>query len=103
MRREKDEKTGTYVIVNDWKNSKQNYNHKHASILPRMWSTEHAENYMMFTGLIDFNIKPEYQMQNELRGIIAETKSKAAQGLMDYEDYHSFLRQFGQYIDQEPF
>ena len=51
---EKDYKTETYVIVNDWKNSKQNYNHKHASILPRMWSTEHAENYMMFTGLIDF-------------------------------------------------
>jgi hypothetical protein len=40
-------------------------------------------------------------MQNELRGIIAQTKNKTAQGLMDYEDFHSFLRQFSQYIDVE--
>lgn len=98
---EKDLEKGEYVIVNDYKNATQNYNSKHASILPRMWSAEHAENYMMYTGYLDFKLKPEYQMQNELRGIIAETKSKAAQGLMDYEDYHNFLRQFGQYIDVE--
>ena len=99
---EKDEKTGTYVIVNDWKNSKQNYNHKHASILPRMWSTEHAANYMMFTGLIDFKIKPEYQMQNELRSLVADFKSKVARGEVDYEDYDNFLRTYGQsYLDVE--
>ncbi|PTM11400.1 MAG: hypothetical protein DA407_01670 [Bacteroidetes bacterium] len=98
---EKDFEKGEYVIVNDFKNATQNYNSNHASILPRMWSGEHAENYMMYTGYLDFNLKPEFQMQNELRGIIAETKSKAAQGLMDYEDYHSFLRQFGQYINVE--
>jgi len=97
---EKDETTGKYVIVNDWKNSKQNYNHKHASILPRMWSTEHAENYMMFTGLIDFKIKPEYQMQNELRSLVADFKSKVARGEVDYEDYNNFLKTYGQsYLD----
>ena len=100
---ERDFEKGEYVIVNDYKNNNQNYNSKHASILPRMWSSEHAENYMMYTGYLDFKLKPEFQMQNELRGIMAETKSKVAQGLMDYEDYHSFLRQFGQYIDiQKP-
>ncbi|MCB0462918.1 MAG: DUF2723 domain-containing protein, partial [Flavobacteriaceae bacterium] len=98
---EKDYEKGEYVIVNDYKNATQNYNSKHASILPRMWSGEHAENYMMYTGYLDFKLKPEYQMQNELRNIIAETKSKAAQGLMDYEDYHNFLRQFAQYIEVE--
>ena len=100
---ERDFEKGEYVIVNDYKNNNQNYNSKHASILPRMWSSEHAENYMIYTGYLDFILKPEFQMQNELRGIMAETKSKVAQGLMDYEDYHSFLRQFGQYIDiQKP-
>jgi hypothetical protein len=98
---EKDFEKGEYVIVNDYKNATQNYNSKHASILPRMWSQEHAENYMMYTGYLDFKLKPEFQMQNELRGLIAETKSKAAQGLMDYEDYHSFLSQFAKYIDVE--
>ena len=58
---EKDEEKGEYVIVNDWKNAKQNYNSKHASILPRMWSAEHAENYMMFSGFLDFKVKPDAQ------------------------------------------
>ena len=98
---ERDFKLGKYVIVNDYKNNNQNYNSKHASILPRMWSSEHAENYMIYTGYLNFKLKPEYQMQNELRGIISETKTKTSQGLMDYDDYHSFLRQFGQYIDVE--
>lgn len=98
---EKDYKTGKYVIINDWKNAKQNYNSEHASILPRMWSTENAENYMMFTGLLEFNIKPEYQMQNELRSIVSDFKKSVYEGKVDYEDYHSFLKKFGQYLDVE--
>lgn len=98
---EKDEKTGKYIIVNDYKNATQNYNSKHAAILPRMWSSENAENYMMFTGLLDFSIKPEYQMQNELRSIVAEFRKNVSEGKVDYSDYNTFLKQFGQYLDIE--
>ena len=98
---ERDFEKGKYVIVNDYENNNQNYNSKHASLLPRMWSSEHAKNYMIYTGYLNFNLKPEFQMQNELRNIINETKSKAAKGLIDFDDYHDFLRQFGQYIDVE--
>ncbi|MCB0428343.1 MAG: hypothetical protein KDD16_13660, partial [Mangrovimonas sp.] len=98
---EKDEKSGKYVIINDWKNAKQNYNHKHASILPRMWSQEHAENYMMFTGVLDFKLKPEYQMENDLRNAVQEFKNDVISGHVDYEDYNNFLKQFAQYIDVE--
>ena len=56
---EKDFEKGEYVIVNDFKNATQNHNSEHASILPRMWSSEHAENYMMYTGYIDFKLKPD--------------------------------------------
>lgn len=99
---EKDEETGEYIIVNEWKNAKQNYNSEHASILPRMWSGEHAENYMMFSGLLDFKIKPEYQMENELRTLVNEFKADVAKGNIDYEDYHNFLKQFGRdYLDIE--
>ena len=98
---EKDYDKGEYVIVNDFKRAKQNYNAKHASILPRMWSTEHAENYMMFSGFLDFKLKPEYQLENELRAEVSNFKNDVAQGLVDYEDYHNFLKQFGQYIDIE--
>ncbi|SFC88595.1 glycosyltransferase family 117 protein [Algibacter pectinivorans] len=98
---EKDEEKGKYVVVNNWKNAKQNYNSKHASILPRMWSSEHAENYMMFSGFLDFNLKPEYRMENELRSAVAKFRNDVAQGAIDYEDYNNFLKQFKDYIDIE--
>ena len=50
---EKDHEKGKYVIVNDYKNANYNFNSEHAAILPRMWSPEHAENYMLYTGYIE--------------------------------------------------
>ncbi len=98
---EKDEEKGEYVIVNDYKNAKQNYNSKHASILPRMWSAEHAENYMMFSGFLDFKLKPDFQMENQLRTAVANFKNDVATGNVDYEDYNNFLKRFKSYIDIE--
>lgn len=97
---EKDEALGKYVVINDWKNAKQNYNSEHASILPRMWSAEHAENYMTFTD-IGFKLKPEYQMENELRSIVQDFRKQINAGEVDYEEYHDFLKRFSQYIDVE--
>jgi len=98
---EKDKTIGKYVVVNDFKNGSQNYNSKHASLLPRMWSSEHAENYMMYSGFLDFSIKTDYQMQNDLRSVINDFKNSVANGKVDYEDYHSFLKKYGRYIDIE--
>ncbi|MCB4806828.1 DUF2723 domain-containing protein [Tamlana sp. 62-3] len=112
---EKDEEKGEYVIVNDYKNAKQNYNSKHASILPRMWSAEHAENYMMFSGFLDFKVKPGLQNDfyraasnaglpeeqanayalnqiTQYKAQISEFKNQVAQGNVDYEDYNNFLK-----------
>ena len=100
---EKDKTAGKYVIVNDYKDGLQNYNSEHASFLPRMWSSEHAENYMMFSGFLEFSIKSEYQMQNDLRAIINDFKGAVANGDVDYEDYTAFLKKYGRYIDiQKP-
>ncbi|MEM1001830.1 MAG: DUF2723 domain-containing protein, partial [Bacteroidota bacterium] len=99
---EKDYETGKYVVINDWKNSEQNYNHDHATILPRMWSSEHAQNYMMFTGLIDFKIKPEYLGDQQVVTAVNDFRLRVAQGQVDYEDYDDFLRNFGQqFLDVE--
>ncbi len=97
---EKDYEKGEYVIVNDYENALTNFNGDHASVLPRMWSEEHSENYIkLFTGFLDFRIKPEYRMENELREIVSDFKAKMSRGLVDFEDYDRFLSQFRQYLE----
>ncbi len=98
---EKDLKTGKYVIVNDWKNAKQNLDDAHKAILPRMWSTEHIANYMEFTGPIKFTIKPEFQSEEELLNAVTQFRREYASGKLDNNDYHKFLQSFGNYIDVE--
>ena len=98
---EKDEKTGRYVVVNDYENAIQNYNSDHGSLLPRMWSGEHAENYMMYSGPLEFSIKSEYKMQNEFRNLVNNFRKAVADGEIDYEGYHDFLKTYGRYLDIE--
>ncbi|WP_242134354.1 glycosyltransferase family 117 protein [Aestuariivivens marinum] len=122
---EKDEEKGEYVIVNDYKNAKQNYNSKHAAILPRMWSPEHAENYMMFSGFLDFKVNTlsvqnrfynmamnagasEEEANNfalnqliEYKSQINDFKNQVAQGSVDFEDYNNFLKKEKSLLDIE--
>ena len=98
---EKDLIKKKYVIVNDYKDAVQNYNSEHASILPRMWSTEHAENYLNYTGYLNFKIKPRYASESELVDFIKDFKGKINSSEIDYEDFHNFLRQYGQFLDIE--
>jgi len=98
---EKDIIKKKYVIVNDYKNAVQNYNSEHASILPRMWSTEHAKNYLNYTGYLDFKIKPRYASESELIDFIKDFEEKINSNEIDYEDFHNFLRQYGQFLDIE--
>ena len=72
---EKDPAKEKYVIVNDYSNAIQNYNRNHASLLPRMWSGEHALNYMRYCGLLDFSVKSEFKTQNEFQGLIQNFKN----------------------------
>ncbi|TYA81439.1 hypothetical protein, partial [Seonamhaeicola marinus] len=67
-----------------------------------MWSSEHAENYMMFSGFLNFKLKPEYQMDNDLRNLVNNFKKEVAQGNVDYEDYNNFLKRYAvNYFDVE--
>ncbi|WP_405199748.1 DUF2723 domain-containing protein [Christiangramia sp. LLG6405-1] len=98
---EKDEELGKYVIVNEYKNARQNLDDDHKAVLPRMWSTEHATNYMEFTGPLEFTIKPEFQSEERLISAINEFRTQFSRGERDMEDYHNFLRQFSDYINVE--
>ncbi|HET8753139.1 MAG TPA: hypothetical protein VFM59_02180, partial [Salinimicrobium sp.] len=95
---EKDEKTGEYLIVNNYKNAKQNTSDTHKSFLPRMWSTQHAANYMEFTGPLEFTIKPEYADQEQLLQAVNRFKVAFNSGNIDYEQYDQFLTQFREYL-----
>lgn len=117
-------KTGKYEIVNNYKNAKQNTDDSHKGLMPRMWSTEHAVNYMRFTSPLKFRLDPGYtferelqqyglqldkmsdeeiaqamgQMRGEIENIIADFRNGYASGQMDLDDYHKFLKSYGQYL-----
>ncbi|QTY26111.1 DUF2723 domain-containing protein [Flavobacterium sp. CS20] len=98
---ERDEELGKYVIVNDYKNAKQNPNSKHKTFLPRMWSFEHAKNYLAYTGPIEFTIKPDYQGSEELTQIVNQFRKDYDDGKIGAEGYISFLKDFAPYLDVE--
>lgn len=99
---ERDYTTGKYVIVNNFKNGKQNTDDNHKAILPRMWSGEHNVNYMRFTRPLEFTINPAaFEDENEMdqmTQIVSEFKAAYASGKLDLEDYDKFLKTYGQYL-----
>tara|TARA_R110002072_G_scaffold260722_4_gene419226 strand:+ start:168 stop:3497 length:3330 start_codon:yes stop_codon:yes gene_type:complete len=96
---ERDETTGKYIIVNNYKNAIPNLDDAHKTFLPRMWSTEHAANYFNIVGGVDFNVKREYRSEEALLNEVAAFKHRFSRGEIDSEEYHDFLRQFSDYLD----
>jgi len=95
---ERDYKTGKYIITNNFKNAEQNSDDNQKAILPRMWSTEHIENYINFSHEPEFKIKPEYSEEKELVDVIAEFRKAYAAKQIDTEGYISFLKSYGEYL-----
>ncbi len=96
---EKDEALGKYIIVNKYKDAIQGPNPDHQGILPRMWSEQHAENYMKFFGPLEFRMTTS---NDELQKAVTQIKTGYANGEIDAEQYISFLRQFGEYLEVQP-
>lgn len=121
---ERDYKTGKYVIVNNYKNAEQNSDNAQKAILPRLWSTDHIENYMQFTGVPKIQMNQNYpyeedlsqygvnidslseeqiamavgQLKEEMGKTINEFKTAYAQKKIDNEDYVSFLKKYNEYL-----
>ncbi|MBN09627.1 MAG: hypothetical protein CMC79_04575 [Flavobacteriaceae bacterium] len=98
---ERNEKTGKYIIVNHWENARINANQKQSGFLPRLWSTEHAANYMNFTKPLNFRISSEYSSNERLVERINEFKSDIEDGLVSGDEYHTFFKTFGRFLDIE--
>jgi hypothetical protein len=121
---ERDYKTGKYIITNNFKNAEQNSDDNHKTFLPRLWSTEHVENYMNFTHPLEFKIDPNHpyedelgeygidiekltaeevgkatsQLRNEVEKTVAEFRAAYASKKIDNEGYISFLKSYGDYL-----
>ena len=121
---ERDYKTGKYVIVNNYVKAEQNSDDAQKTILPRMWSTEHIENYINFTNPPAFKVDPNHnydedlvkygldpsklseedynkataQLRNETEKTVAEFRQAYAQKQIDNEGYVSFLKHYGDYL-----
>ena len=98
---EKDLKKGRYVVVNAWEDARINANSKHTGLLPRMWSSGNAVNYITYFGVPDFDVKTEYRGQTQLIDAINDFISRVNNGEVDANGYHKFLQQFGSYLDIE--
>jgi hypothetical protein len=121
---ERDYKTGKYVITNNYKNATQNTDDAQKAFLPRMWSTEHVENYINFTNPPAFKINPNYayeedlpkygidpnqlseeefnkataQLRNEVEKTIMDFRKAYALKQIDNEGYVKFLKSYGDYL-----
>ncbi len=124
---ERDYRTGKYVIVNNYKNAEQNSDNAQKAILPRLWSTDHVDNYIQFTGVPKVELNQNYpyeddlaqygvnidslseeqvamaagQLKDEMSKTVSEFKSAYAHKKIDNEDYVSFLKKYGDYITVE--
>jgi hypothetical protein len=95
---ERDYATGKYIITNDYKDANQNLDDKHKGFMPRLWSKDHAENYMSYTEPLDFRINPEYSHEDELVQIVSEFRTAYEQNKIDLDDYTAFLKGYGDYL-----
>jgi hypothetical protein len=98
---ERDYQTGRYKIVNYWKDARFNSNSAHEGILPRLWSTEHAANYMNFTEPLNFTVKSSYRSNSQLQQRIQEFREEVADGMVSGDEYHEFLKTFSPYLNIE--
>jgi hypothetical protein len=124
---ERDYKTGKYVIVNNYKNADQNTDDNQKAVLPRLWSTDHIDNYVQFTGVPKFKLNQDYpyeddlaqygvdidslseeqvaqavgQLKEEMQKNINEFETAYHQKKIDNEDYISFLKKYSDYLTIE--
>lgn len=100
---ERDDATGKYVVVNEWKNAGQNYNSTHKGFMPRLWSTDrnHRVNYMRYTKPLNFEVNKNYLHATQIVDLSREVKKAFAAGEINIDGLDKFLDQYGQYLDIE--
>src|SRR5690606_30133516 len=89
---ERDLETKKYVITNNYKNARPNTDDAQKGFLPRMWSSDHAVNYIEFMGKIDFTVKSEYLDEPRLVEEVNAFKMAYNRRMVETEEVDRFLR-----------
>ena len=98
---ERDYKTNKYIIVNNYKDALDAPHPDHIGLLPRMWSGEHAANYMSLTSPLKYRISPEYIGNEKVEQLSRQLQAVLYAG--DYEQYVQLLRRYqGVFIVEKP-
>ena len=98
---ERDYKTNKYIIVNNYKDALDAPHPDHIGLLPRMWSGEHAANYMSLTSPLKYRISPEYIGNEKVEQLSRQLQAVLYAG--DYEQYAQLLRRYqGVFIVEKP-
>ncbi|MFH6604618.1 DUF2723 domain-containing protein [Maribacter algicola] len=99
---EKDHITGKYIVVNSYKGALRGDSPQHTGWLPRMWSSQNAENYMRYYGPLEFTVKREFQGNSDLQRAAETIRTQYADGEIDTEGYIKFLTDASDYIEVRP-
>ena len=90
---ERDEELGKYVIVNYYKDASPSPHEDHVGFLPRMWSTQHAENYMKYYGRLKLKMK---KRNAELQETLNKVDEAYESGDLDEADYINFIKRINE-------
>nr|WP_297310167.1 DUF2723 domain-containing protein [uncultured Flavobacterium sp.] len=100
---ERDYETGKYIITDSKIGTEPNYSSTLKGFLPRMWSTDgsHPSNYMRFTKPLDFEIKPEFANEPEIKDMEMQIRRGLATGEFSISQYEMFLSHpdYSKYFD----
>ncbi|MBC2838746.1 DUF2723 domain-containing protein [Robiginitalea sp. SC105] len=96
---EQNHELGKYEIVNYYQEALPGPNPEHVGLLPRMWSDQHAENYMRYFGPLEFSLT---ENNAELRNAANQLRQGLASGEIDEGQYIGFLNRFGDYLKVHP-
>lgn len=99
---QRNEKIGSYEIVNKYKRARRGSSEKHMGWLPRMWSDTDAENYMEYYGVLEFTIKSKFRTNSEVKEAVQKIRQKQTSGELTTEQYNRFLKDMNGYIDVTP-
>lgn len=102
---ERDEKSGKYVIVNNYKNTEENISRDLKGFLPRMHRTDgnYPVNYMRYTKALEFTVRPEHAANQEVQQLAAEFRSRLQRNEISLEEYDKYLSsaEFSEYFQIE--